>query len=137
MRARSWLGPCCAAPRATGAGDEPGAAGRVGGSRLPGAAAGRAAEPTDAEAVAGAPAVRLFLDRGSAARGGGPAGARDAPVKAAGRICRDAGRPAASDRARRRAGEHAVGRRRSRRHLEDRFRFLAYRRPAADPRHRR
>ena len=90
------------------------------------------AEPADAEAIAGAPAVRLFLDRGSAARAG--AGVRAAPVAAVARICRELdGLPLAIELAAARASALSVEE--IERHLQDLFRFLAYRRPAADPRH--
>ncbi len=90
------------------------------------------AEPADAEAIAGAPAVRLFLDRGSAARGGvAPAAAS---IQAVARICRELdGLPLAIELAAARASALSVEE--IERHLQDLFRFLAYRRPAADPRH--
>ena len=64
-------------------------------------------EQADPYAAVHAPAVRLFLDRGAAARGA--PGGEVAPVAVAERICRDAGRAAAGDRAGRRAAGHAVG----------------------------
>ena len=64
-------------------------------------------EHADPYAAVHAPAVRLFLDRGSAARGA--TGGEVAPVAVAERICRDAGRAAAGDRAGRRAAGHVVG----------------------------
>jgi predicted ATPase/DNA-binding SARP family transcriptional activator len=86
----------------------------------------------DAVAIAGAPAVRLFLDRAAAARGG--AGVAGAPVAVVGRICRELdGLPLAIELAAARAGTLSVEEVQA--HLADRFAFLAYRRPAADPRH--
>ena len=83
-----------------------------------------------------AAAVRLFLDRGLAARGGktsGPAGAV-APVAVAERICRKLdGLPLAIELAAARLGTLSAAEIEA--HLADRFRFLAYRRPVADPRH--
>ena len=79
-----------------------------------------------------APAVRLFLDRGSAARGGTGGGV--APVAVAERICRKLdGLPLAIELAAARLGTLSAAEIEA--HLADRFRFLAYRRPAADPRH--
>ena len=79
-----------------------------------------------------APAVRLFLDRGSAARGGTGGGV--APVAVAERICRALdGLPLAIELAAARLGTLSAAEIEA--HLADRFRFLAYRRPAADPRH--
>ena len=79
-----------------------------------------------------AAAVRLFLDRGSAARGG--AGHGVAPVAVAERICRKLdGLPLAIELAAARLGTLSAAEIET--HLADRFRFLAYRRPAADPRH--
>jgi predicted ATPase/DNA-binding SARP family transcriptional activator len=90
------------------------------------------AEQADAVAIAGTPAVRLFLDRGAAARAG--AGLAGAPVAVIGRICRELdGLPLAIELAAARTGTLAVEEVEA--HLADRFRFLAYRRPAADPRH--
>ena len=90
------------------------------------------AEGADAVAIAGTPAVRLFLDRGSAARPG--AGLPGAPVVVIGRICRDLdGLPLAIELAAARTGTLSVEDVEA--HLADRFRFLAYRRPVADPRH--
>jgi predicted ATPase len=77
------------------------------------------------------PAVRLFLDRGSAARGGA---AVTEPVMVAERICRTLdGLPLAIELAAARMGTLSAEEIEA--HLTDRFRFLAYRRPAADPRH--
>jgi predicted ATPase/DNA-binding SARP family transcriptional activator len=79
-----------------------------------------------------AAAVRLFLDRGSAARGGTVAGV--APVAVAERICRKLdGLPLAIELAAARLGTLSAAEIEA--HLADRFRFLAYRRPVADPRH--
>ncbi len=93
-----------------------------------------AVPPDEAEAdvAARAPAVRLFLDRVSAARGGvsrdpGPAGA------VAG-ICRKLdGLPLAIELAAARAATLSVEEIET--HLADRFRFLAYRRPSGGQRH--
>src|SRR4029077_20317129 len=79
-----------------------------------------------------AAAVRLFLDRGSAARGGTGGGV--VPVAVAERICRTLdGLPLAIELAAVRMGTLTAAEIEA--HLADRFRFLAYRRPAADPRH--
>jgi predicted ATPase len=79
-----------------------------------------------------APAVRLFLERGSAARGGTPGGV--APAAVAERICRKLdGLPLAIELAAARLGTLSAAEIEAR--LEDRFRFLAYRRPVGDPRH--
>ena len=89
-------------------------------------------EQPGAHASAQAPAVRLFLDRGSAARGGTGGGV--APVAVAERICRKLdGLPLAIELAAARLGTLSAAEIEA--HLADRFRFLAYRRPAADPRH--
>jgi DNA-binding SARP family transcriptional activator len=91
-------------------------------------------DPTDSQAAAWAPAVRLFLDRASTARGGGPARAGVPPVKVAGRICRALdGLPLAIELAAARMNTLSAGEIEA--HLADRFRFLAYRRPVPDPRH--
>ena len=93
-------------------------------------------ERADAHALAQAPAVRLFLDRGSAARGGtgGGTGGGVAPVAVAERICRKLdGLPLAIELAAARLGTLSAAEIEA--HLADRFRFLAYRRPVADPRH--
>jgi predicted ATPase/DNA-binding XRE family transcriptional regulator len=90
------------------------------------------AEPADEQDTARAPAVRLFLDRASAARGG--AGAGGVPVAAAGRICRKLdGLPLAIELAAARMGTLSAAEVEA--HLADRFAFLAYRRPVPDPRH--
>jgi predicted ATPase/DNA-binding SARP family transcriptional activator len=79
-----------------------------------------------------APAVRLFLDRGMAARGSTGGGV--APVAVAERICRKLdGLPLAIELAAARLGTLSAAEIEA--HLADRFRFLARRRPAGDPRH--
>jgi predicted ATPase len=89
-------------------------------------------EEADALEAGQAAAVRLFLDRGSAARGGIAGGV--APVAVAERICRKLdGLPLAIELAAARLGTLSAAEIEA--HLADRFRFLAYRRPAADPRH--
>jgi predicted ATPase/DNA-binding XRE family transcriptional regulator len=91
--------------------------------------------PEDAvsdQAVAHTAAVRLLLDRGSAARGGTPGAV--APVAVAERICRKLdGLPLAIELAAARLGTLSAADVEA--HLADRFVFLASRRPAADPRH--
>ena len=80
-----------------------------------------------------AAAVRLFMDRGSAARGR-PGGAV-APAAAAERICRKLdGLPLAIELAAARLGTMSAAEIEA--HLTDRFRFLAYRHAPGDPRHR-
>jgi predicted ATPase/DNA-binding SARP family transcriptional activator len=89
-------------------------------------------EAADAQEAGQAPAVRLFLDRGMAARGG--AGGGVAPVAVAERICRKLdGLPLAIELAAARLGTLSAAEIEA--HLADRFRFLAYRRRAGDPRH--
>ena len=89
-------------------------------------------ETSDAQALAGAPAVRLFVARATPARAG--AGALAAPVEVVGRICRELdGLPLAIELAAARASVLSVEEIEA--HLADKFRFLAYRRPVADPRH--
>ena len=89
-------------------------------------------ETAQAREAGQAAAVRLFLDRGSAARGGSAGGV--APVAVAERICRKLdGLPLAIELAAARLGTLSAAEIEA--HLADRFRFLAYRRPAADPRH--
>jgi predicted ATPase/DNA-binding SARP family transcriptional activator len=89
-------------------------------------------ETAQAAEAGQAAAVRLFLDRGSAARGGTAGGV--APVAAAERICRKLdGLPLAIELAAARLGTLSAVEIEAR--LADRFRFLAYRRPTADPRH--
>jgi predicted ATPase len=89
------------------------------------------AERADAAAIMDTPAVRLFLDRGASARAGaGLAG----PVAVIGRICRELdGLPLAIELAAARVSTLSVEEVEA--HLADKFRFLAYRRPVADPRH--
>jgi predicted ATPase/DNA-binding SARP family transcriptional activator len=82
--------------------------------------------------IAAASAVRLFADRASAARAG--ADVLASSVAVIGRICRELdGLPLAIELAAARASALSVEEIES--HLVDRFAFLAYRRPAADPRH--
>ena len=89
-------------------------------------------DQADPTAVAGAPAVRLFLDRGSTARAGG--GLAGAPLAAVARICRELdGLPLAIELAAARTSVLSVEEIEA--HLADKFRFLAYRRPTGDPRH--
>jgi predicted ATPase/DNA-binding SARP family transcriptional activator len=89
-------------------------------------------ESADERDIAEAPAVRLFLDRASAVRGGKTAGV--APVVVAGRICRALdGLPLAIELAAARMGTLSAGEIEA--YLADRFDFLAYRRQATDPRH--
>jgi predicted ATPase/DNA-binding XRE family transcriptional regulator len=89
-------------------------------------------DSSDVQAIAAAPAVRLFLERGSAARGGGNGG--DVPVAVVERICRRLdGLPLAIELAAARLGTLSAAEIEA--HLADRFRFLAYRRPAPHPRH--
>ena len=96
-----------------------------------GAAAGCAAGSADAEALARAPAVRLFLER--SALGPGRC-AEAAPVAVVARICRELdGLPLAIELAAARAGVLSAEEIEAR--LADKFRFLAYRRPVGDPRH--
>jgi predicted ATPase/DNA-binding SARP family transcriptional activator len=94
-----------------------------------------AVPPDDPDAnreAATAPAVQLFLDRASAARGGPVAEA--ALVATTGRICRKLdGLPLAIELAAARMGTLSAAEIEA--NLSDRFRFLGYRRPAADPRH--
>jgi predicted ATPase len=89
-------------------------------------------ESADAQDAVEAPAVRLFLDRGAAARGGTAGGV--APVAVAERICRALdGLPLAIELAAARLGTLSAAEIEAR--LADRFRFLALRRPVGDPRH--
>src|SRR5262245_13514967 len=89
-------------------------------------------DPDTGLEAATAPAVRLFLDRASATRGGSVAEA--GLVAAAGRICRKLdGLPLTIELAAARMGTLSAAEIEA--NLSDRFRFLAYRRPAADPRH--
>ena len=81
--------------------------------------------------LAAARAVRLFADRASAARAGADVLASSAAV---GRVCRELdGLPLAIELAAARASALSVEEIEA--HLADKFRFLTYRRPAADPRH--
>jgi predicted ATPase/DNA-binding SARP family transcriptional activator len=92
---------------------------------------GLPAEAAGAQEAGQAPAVRLFLDRGMAARGSTGGGV--APVAVAERICRALdGLPLAIELAAARLGTLSAAEIEA--HLADRFRFLAYRR-AGDPRH--
>ena len=87
-------------------------------------------ESSEARELAAAPAVRLFLARGASAR----AGAGAAPVAVAARICRELdGLPLAIELAAARAS--VLSAEEIAAHLADKFRFLAWRRPVADPRH--
>jgi len=87
-------------------------------------------ETAQAREAGQAAAVRLFLDRGSAARGGTASGV--APVAVAERICRKLdGLPLAIELAAARLGTLSAAEIEA--HLADRFRFLTYRRPTADP----
>jgi predicted ATPase len=87
-------------------------------------------QTSDARALASAPAVRLFLERGASAR----AGAGAAPVAVVARICRELdGLPLAIELAAARAS--VLSAEEIAAHLADKFRFLAYRQPVADPRH--
>jgi predicted ATPase/DNA-binding XRE family transcriptional regulator len=89
-------------------------------------------DPSDVQASAAAPAVRLFLERGSAARGGANGGV--VPVAVAERICRKLdGLPLAIELAAARLGTLSAAEIEV--HLADRFRFLAYRRSVTHPRH--
>jgi predicted ATPase/DNA-binding SARP family transcriptional activator len=86
----------------------------------------------DPAVIAAVPAVRLFADRASSARVGAEVLA--ASAAAVGRICRELdGLPLAIELAAARASVLSVEEIES--HLADKFRFLAYRRPAGDPRH--
>ena len=90
------------------------------------------ADQDDPAVIASAPAVRLFVDRGSAARAG--AGLAGAPAAAIARICRELdGLPLAIELAAARTSVLSVEEIET--HLGDKFAFLAYRRPVADPRH--
>src|SRR5262249_37670742 len=83
-------------------------------------------------AAATSPAVELFLDRASAARGG--AAAEAGLMAVAGRICRRLdGLPLAIELAAARMGTLSAAEIEA--HLSDLFRFLAYRRPVGEPRH--
>jgi predicted ATPase/DNA-binding SARP family transcriptional activator len=89
-------------------------------------------EAADEDSLALAPAVQLFLERGSAAR----ANARAArpPLAVAARICRDLdGLPLAIELAAARMRSLSAGEIEA--HLADKFRFLRYSQPVADSRH--
>ena len=87
---------------------------------------------SDAQGLAGAPAVRLFLARGRSA--GGRAGAEAASAAVVARICQQLdGLPLAIELAAARTSVLSVEEIEA--HLADKFRFLASRRPVADPRH--
>jgi predicted ATPase/DNA-binding SARP family transcriptional activator len=89
-------------------------------------------ESTDAQVAARAPAVRLFLARGRSARA--DAGVQAAPMAVVARICRELdGLPLAIELAAARMS--VLSAEEIEAHLADKFRFLAYRRPTADPRH--
>ena len=89
-------------------------------------------EQSDPYAIAHAAAVRLFMDRGAAARGA--TAGEVAPVAVAERICRTLdGLPLAIELAAARLSTLSAAEIEA--HLADRLQFLAYRRPAADPRH--
>jgi len=93
---------------------------------------GLSPDPADVQATAAAPAVQLFLERGSAARGGGDD--VDVPVAVAERICRKLdGLPLAIELAAARLGTLSAADIEA--HLTNRFQFLTYRYPAAHPRH--
>jgi predicted ATPase/DNA-binding SARP family transcriptional activator len=88
-------------------------------------------ESADAQAMARAPAVQLFVDRASAVRA---AAAAEAPVETIARICRNLdGLPLAIELAAARAATLSAEEIEAR--LADKFQFLRHRRPAADPRH--
>jgi predicted ATPase/DNA-binding SARP family transcriptional activator len=89
-------------------------------------------ESADVQAIEHAPAVRLFLARtGSAGAGAGVAAA---PVVVVARICRELdGLPLAIELAAARSS--VLSAEEIEAHLADKFRFLGWRRPVADPRH--
>jgi len=89
-------------------------------------------ESAGEHALAESPAVRLFLERASAARAGSSQAA--APIAAVARICRDLdGLPLPIELAAARASVLSVPEIQAR--LADKFRFLAYRRPIPGARH--
>jgi predicted ATPase/DNA-binding SARP family transcriptional activator len=91
------------------------------------------AGPADEAAIALSPAVRLFVDRAAAARAGSDAIAPAAAGTVAG-ICRALdGLPLAIELAAARTSALSVTE--IEKHLADKFRFLAYRRPVAGARH--
>jgi predicted ATPase/DNA-binding SARP family transcriptional activator len=86
----------------------------------------------DGQGLAGAPAVRLFLARARSAGAG--AGVAAAPVAVVARICRELdGLPLAIELAAARTS--VLSAEEIEAHLADKFRFLGWRRPVADPRH--
>jgi predicted ATPase/DNA-binding SARP family transcriptional activator len=88
-------------------------------------------ESVDQQGLARAAAVRLFLTRGASARPGAGAAA---PVAVVARICRELdGLPLAIELAAARMS--VLSAEEIEAHLADKFRFLAYRQPVADPRH--
>jgi len=90
------------------------------------------AEPAGGHAIAASAAVRLFVDRGTSAAAG--AGGLAAPVEVVARICRELdGLPLAIELAAARTG--VLSAEEIETHLADKFRFLGWRRPVADPRH--
>jgi predicted ATPase/DNA-binding SARP family transcriptional activator len=89
-------------------------------------------ESAGVDAIVKSAAVRLFVARARSA-GVGP-GVEAAPVAVVARICRELdGLPLAIELAAARAGVLSAAEIEAR--LADRFRFLAWRRPVADPRH--
>jgi predicted ATPase/DNA-binding XRE family transcriptional regulator len=85
---------------------------------------------SDAQGLAGAPAVRLFLARSRSVG----AGQEAAPVAVVARICQELdGLPLAIELAAARTSVLSVQEIEA--HLADKFRFLGWRRPVADPRH--
>jgi predicted ATPase/DNA-binding SARP family transcriptional activator len=92
---------------------------------------GLPAETADEQASANSPAVRLFLDRASAARGGD---AGPMPLTVVARICRELdGLPLAIELAAARGSALSVDE--IAEHLADKLRFLRFRRPTAIERH--
>jgi predicted ATPase/DNA-binding SARP family transcriptional activator len=93
------------------------------------------AVPTESageDAIAASAAVRLFVDRGTSAAAG--PGGLVAPVGVVARICRELdGLPLAIELAAARTS--VLSAEEIEAHLADKFRFLAWRRPVADPRH--
>jgi predicted ATPase/DNA-binding SARP family transcriptional activator len=90
------------------------------------------AKSADVESIMGVPSVRLFFERVSATRGLGD----DKPetIKTVAAICRELdGLPLAIELAAARTKALSVAEVAA--HLDDRFRFLRYWRPVADPRH--
>jgi predicted ATPase/DNA-binding SARP family transcriptional activator len=90
------------------------------------------AEPAGEHAIAASAAVRLFVDRGTSAAAG--PGGLAAPVEVVARICRELdGLPLAIELAAARTS--VLSAEEIEAHLADKFRFLGWRRPVADPRH--